>query len=131
MLQLGHINLRTQQLEAMATFYSDILGFAASQAETRPGSKSHIWLRDPQGRPAVHLQQAESPAPVDGASDCVGFHHVAFDAEQPDEWAEKLSARGVPFTRKTFDSAGLEQINLSDPDGTRIELVFVVDPSAA
>lgn len=119
-IRLGHVNIRTPRLEETAAFYSSVLGLRAGGAATRPGSDDHIWLHDDSGAAPVHLQRS-AYAVLPGES---GVHHIAFDCDDPDQWRERLSALGIAYTETRFDEAGMEQLNIADPNGIRLELTF-------
>ena len=123
MIALGHINIRTDRLEDTVRFYCDLLGFRRGEAATRPGSANHAWLFDSAGSPSIHVQAPALPAGGD-QSPRSGVHHVAFNCSGIDAWTERLKAAGVDFTRSDFPEAGMAQLNLTDPNGVRLELSF-------
>ena len=122
MIALGHVNLRTERMAETVRFYCDVLGFRAGDAATRPGSPNHVWLFDSDGSPGIHVQSATAGG---GAGEpAVGIHHVAFNCHDIEHWEQRLAAAGVPFSRSEFPEATMSQLNLTDPNGVRLELSF-------
>lgn len=121
MTRLAHVNIRTSRLADSVAFYRDVLGLSPSGAATRPGSVDHVWMRDENGNPCVHLQRTEA-APVESGG--AGLHHIAFDCDDPDAWRRKLERFGIAFDEHEFASARMLQFNLRDPNGVRVELTF-------
>lgn len=123
MTRLGHVNIRTQDLDGSVRFYRDVVGLRPGPAATRPASADHVWMHDDAGNPCIHLQRTN--AQPNGASrELPGVHHVALNCTDPDHWREKLDALDVPFREMSFGSAQLLQFNLEDPDGVRLEMLF-------
>ena len=122
MISLGHVNIRTADLERSAAFYRDIIGLTPGPAATRPDSADHVWMHDDEGRPCVHLQRNTGAEAV--AHDGAGVHHVAFNCADAASWRRKLVGVGIPYRESEFEAAGLLQFNLLDPDGVRLELLF-------
>lgn len=123
MTSLGHVNIRTQDLDASVCFYRDVIGLRPGPAATRPTSADHVWMHDDAGSPCIHLQRALTAQGCD-ANDGPGVHHVALNCTGPEGWREKLAALGVPFREMSFEAAKLLQFNLEDPDGVRLEMLF-------
>lgn len=124
MTSLGHVNIRTGDLERSVKFYRDVIGLRPGPAATRPGSKDHVWMHDAADNPCIHLQRAANSLAT--RPDGPGVHHVALDCADPDEWRRKLTALALPFKETAFDTANLLQFNIEDPDGVRLELLFQV-----
>ena len=122
MTSLGHVNIRTSQLEVSVGFYRDVLGLTPGRAATRPHSSDHVWMSDAEGRACVHLQRTNAGPP--SAAESAGVHHVAFDCTDPDAWRRKLASLGVDYTAAEFTEANLLQLNIVDPNGVRLELLF-------
>lgn len=122
MTSLGHVNIRTGDLDESLRFYRDVIGLRPAPAATRPGSADHIWMHDEQDSPCIHLQRAGISLIT--SSDGPGVHHVALNCTDPDQWRHKLGTLAVPFRETKFEEANLLQINLEDPDGVRLELLF-------
>ena len=122
MTSLAHVNIRTADLERSVAFYRDVLGLEPGPAATRPQSPDHIWMNDDEGRPCIHLQRTD--ANRSNADDLPGMHHLALACSDAPSWRAKLQSMGIDFEEKDFRAAKLHQINLLDPDGVRLELLF-------
>jgi catechol 2,3-dioxygenase-like lactoylglutathione lyase family enzyme len=122
MAQLAHVNIRTADLEGSVAFYRDILGLRPGPAATRPQSNDHVWMSDEHGNPCIHLQRTNASA-ADGREHA-GMHHLALACSDAESWREKLKSMDIDYQESEFASANLVQINLLDPDGVRIELLF-------
>lgn len=122
MISLGHVNIRTADLERSTAFYRDVIGLAPGPAATRPDSADHVWMHDDENRPCIHLQRNTGSGAL--AHDGAGVHHIAFNCVDPASWRSKLGDVDIPYGEAEFDAAGLLQFNLLDPDGVRLELLF-------
>lgn len=122
MIRLAHVNIRTADLDGSVAFYRDTLGLTPGPAATRPDSRDHRWMNDDQGYPCIHLQRATSGA-HDGR-DQTGVHHVALACSDLEGWRNRLASAGVAYKETTFPAARIVQLNLLDPDGVRLELLF-------
>ncbi len=122
MTQLAHVNIRSTDLEESVAFYRDILGLRPGPAATRPHSNDHVWMSDEHGNPCIHLQRTDAAA-ADGREHA-GMHHLALACSDAENWREKLRSMGIDHQESAFAGANLVQINLLDPDGVRIELLF-------
>ena len=59
---------------------------------------------------------------------CTGrIAHVAFNADNIDEFLERFEREGIPARRERVPKAPLQQIFLDDPNGVQIELNFPLD----
>jgi hypothetical protein len=52
------------------------------------------------------------------------MHHLALACSDAENWREKLKSLDIDYQESEFAGANLVQINLLDPDGVRIELLF-------
>ena len=125
MPKLAHVNIRSLDLEASVAFYRDVLGLAAGPAETRPQSVDHVWMSDEEANPCIHLQRTNASRADE--SEFAGLHHIAVSCVGLDHWRTKLTAMGLEYQETTSDSANIVQLNLCDPDGVRVELLFEAD----
>lgn len=122
MTSLAHVNIRTTDLDRSVAFYRDVIGLSPGPAATRPRSADHVWMSDEHGNPCIHLQRVGFPSAE--AEDHVGMHHLALACSDPDAWRRRLGAMGVEYQQSEFAAARIMQINLVDPDGVRVELLF-------
>ena len=122
MTKLAHVNIRSSNLDASVAFYRDVLGLTPGPAETRPDSMHHVWMSDEDANPCIHLQHTNAVRANEG--EFAGLHHVAVSCADLDDWRAKLKALGLEYQETEFDSAKIVQLNLCDPDGVRVELLF-------
>ena len=123
---LHHVTAITRDLEAVTTFYRDVLGLALAREEASPDDPGarHVWFGDGDGRPGTLVSFLEypdlDPAPAGGGS----LHHFALAVGSEDElaaWVDYLRARGVETT-DVLDRGPFRSIYLRDPDGRVVEI---------
>lgn len=137
--KLGHYSVRTGDLEASRSFYTEVLGLREG---FRPPFKfPGIWLyrggdeadfgvvhiigidrNDPQGLKDYLGDKDEAALTGTGAVD-----HIAFLATGLAEMRARLAARGDRCTERTVPSLGLYQLFVQDPSGVTIELNYPND----
>lgn len=138
--RLSHHGLCVSDLPRALAFYRDGLGFAEVSRLTfsDPGTQRLLGLpgarleavylrRDGTTLELLHFPQpgtqlARGPRPMNQ----VGLTHLSFLVENLDAALAKLSALGATVlaaTRLGADGVGPKAIFVTDPDGTRIELV--------
>ena len=124
---LEHCLVLTDDVEATRAFYCDALGFDVGDRPDLPFPGLWLYLG---GVPRVHVADrgpyeehseriglpASSAAPGSGAVD-----HIAFDAEDYDEVAERLRAAGVQAHPNEIPGV-LRQLFVHDPNGVKIEI---------
>jgi len=137
--KLGHYSIRTGDLEASRTFYTEILGLREG---FRPPFKfPGIWLYqsdDEADFGVVHIIGVD-PNDSQGLKDYLGdkdeaslfgtgaVDHVAFLATDLRSMRETLTLRKFSFTERTVPSLGLYQVFVSDPSGVTVELNYPND----
>jgi catechol 2,3-dioxygenase len=135
-VRIGHVHLRTADIDRVRAFYVDVLGFdVVSEARDVPG-----WggvgdlLFVAAGGYHHHLgfntwKSKDGPPQPDGVA---GLHHVAIAyptrAALADAYRRLLDA-AWPI-RQATDHGTHEAIYLSDPDGNDVELMWDRAPDA-
>ena len=116
---LDHINIRTNRLDEMVTWYRDVLGLASGPRPDFgfPGA----WLYAG-AHAAVHLV-ATSSEPTDPGQD-LRLEHGAFRAKGLKAFRDLLAARGERFELRTIEDFGILQVNVWDPDGNHLHVDF-------
>ena len=127
---IGHVHLRTSDIDRIRHFYVDVLGFdVVMEARDVPGwGTTGDVLFVAAGGYHHHLgfntwKSADGPPQPDGVA---GLHHVALLFSSRGELAKavkRLVDAGIPL-RQLTDHGTHEAIYLSDPDGNDLELMW-------
>ena len=122
-----HAGLTIRDSAAADRFYKDILGFSETWRGGRPeGTISWINMRVPDG--TDYLEYMLYPAAPPDRRQLGSAHHVALLVTDIQQALETVRARTKPDDRnhRANPSIGVNnrwQLNLFDPDGTRVELM--------
>jgi catechol 2,3-dioxygenase len=129
-VRIGHVHLRTADIDRVQAFYVDIMGFdVVHEARDVPGwGTTGDLLFVSAGGYHHHLgfntwKSAGGPAQPDGVT---GLHHVALNFSSQTALAEtvrRLVDAGVPLRQLTDHGTHLA-VYLSDPDGNDLELAW-------
>jgi catechol 2,3-dioxygenase len=129
-VRIGHVHLRTADIDRVREFYVDILGFdVIFQARDVPGwGTTGDILFVSAGGYHHHLgfntwKSADGPAQPDGVA---GLHHVALNFSSKARLAQAVSRLvdvGWPL-RQLSDHGTHLAVYLSDPDGNDLELAW-------
>lgn len=120
---LGHLNLRVHDLDAMAHFYRDQVGFQEMTRLKRDnGDTWLIYLRITDDQYLELMTGAETTmAPPDGPA---GVTHFCFTIDDLDAEKVRLSAAGIELTSEIkLGQDGNRGAWIVDPEGNRIELM--------
>jgi len=122
-----HIGLTVKDPAAADRFYKDTLGFSETWRGGRPeGTISWINMRVPDG--TDYLEYMLYPAAPPNRRQLGSAHHVALLVPDIQQALETVRARLTPgdANRGATPNIGVNnrwQLNLFDPDGTRVELM--------
>jgi catechol 2,3-dioxygenase len=129
-VRVGHVHLRTADIDRVRAFYVDIMGFdVVMEARDVPGwGGTGDILFVSAGGYHHHLgfntwKSAGAPPQPDGVT---GLHHVALNFSTRGRLAEvvqRLVDAGVEL-RQLSDHGTHEAVYLSDPDGNDLELAW-------
>jgi catechol 2,3-dioxygenase len=129
-VRVGHVHLRTSDIDRVRRFYVDILGFdVVAEARDVPGwGTTGDLLFVSAGGYHHHLgfntwKSGGGPPQPDGVA---GLHHVALSYPSRRSLADayrRLKAADWPI-RQTADHGTHEAIYVSDPDGNDVELMW-------
>ena len=120
---LDHVNIRTANLVPMSAFYERVLGL--NKGPRPPFSFGGAWHYCG-GIAAVHLVEVrKAPAGKEPR-----LEHFAFRAKGMKTFLEKLRQEEIPFDVRVVPESGIQQVNVSDPDGNHIEVQFLPDDRA-
>jgi len=120
---LDHVNIRTANLAPMSAFYEQVLGL--SKGPRPPFSFGGAWHYCG-GVAAVHLVEVRK-APTGKEP---RLEHFAFRANGMKLFLKKLKQENIPFDIRVVPESGIQQVNVSDPDGNHIEIQFLPDDRA-
>ncbi|MGC3937315.1 VOC family protein [Roseobacter sp. EG26] len=121
--QLDHVNLRTNKLEEMVAWYSNILGLKDGPRPDFPFPGAWMYAGS---TAAVHLVAAGGDESVGSESD-LKLEHFAFSATGSAEFVARLQENGEKFHRNELASINIVQFNIWDPDGNHIHVDFPLD----
>jgi lactoylglutathione lyase len=125
--QAIHVGILVGNLDAAMKFYNGILGFQEFWRGSAATSKTLSWvnMRVPDGTDYIEFMlYGEKPAPDRRGS----AHHLCLVVPDADKAVAALDARPAraSYTRPVEIRTGINrrrQVNLFDPDGTRVELM--------
>ena len=130
LVRIGHVHLRTANIDRVRAFYVDVLGFdVVHEARDVPGwGTTGDVLFVSAGGYHHHLgfntwKSADGPEQPDGVT---GLHHVALNFSTRKRLAEtvgRLVDAGIPLRQLTDHGTHLA-VYLSDPDGNDLELAW-------
>jgi len=125
---VDHVNILTDDLEATASFYEQVLGLTRSANSTIGKGTAGYWMRDAAGNAIVHLvdrttagnrYDAYRPGQPTNA-----LHHFAMRCTGFAETAAKIEELRLAHRVAEHPALGLRQIFLVDPNAVNLELNF-------
>jgi catechol 2,3-dioxygenase-like lactoylglutathione lyase family enzyme len=138
-----HVLIFTEDLEASHDFYVNMIGLRVGWRPDFPFPGYWLYLGE---SACIHLAlstsirnpgdentsgEASSDYVLEGQKgDSKGtgrIAHVAFNADNIEEFLERFEKAGVPARRERVPKAPLQQIFIEDPNGVQVELNFPLD----
>ncbi len=121
LIELNHVTVRTQDMEATRKFYGDVLGL-------NPGWRPDLgfpgyWLYCG-NRPVIHVVPPGQEIGGGDAEESGNLDHVAFLGQDIDELRDRLVKSGTTFRERYIPDGQRRQIFLFDPNSVLIELNF-------
>lgn len=114
---LDHVNIRTDNLKEMTSFYSKVLGLKKGK---RPAFKfGGAWLYCG-NRATVHLVEVKKQAKAKNAQ----LEHFAFKANDINGTLKKLQNFGSDYETRIIPGGKIRQVHAYDPDGNHVEIAF-------
>ena len=114
MLQIDHINIHANDPDAVAAFFTQLLGVKSGST---PSEFEVIWLYSGE-QPFIHIQR-RNPNKGRGQS---WLDHVAFGPCDFDEMLERVTEQGLVHRIGGLPSMGMRQIFVEGPEGIKVEL---------
>ena len=128
-LKLHHINLATQNVARMDTFYRDVMGLERETQGLPVLEKNKGYAGDvafvTDGAIQTHLAEQDNLAGFNAGKivNPVAKGHIAYRTDDLDGFIAHLDAQGVPYSDWGHAAvAGWRQIFFYDPDGNVIEV---------
>jgi catechol 2,3-dioxygenase-like lactoylglutathione lyase family enzyme len=123
---LHHVTALTRDLDAVTTFYRDVLGLGLVVEEANPDDPDarHFWFGNADGAAGSLVSFLEYPELEETPAGAGGVHHFALAVGSPEEleaWVDYLRARGVETT-DVLERGRFRSIYLRDPDGRLVEI---------
>ena len=122
-----HVGILVGNLDASMKFYNGILGFQEFWRGSAANSKTLSWvnMRVPDGTDYVEFMLYDEKPPPDRRGSA---HHICLVVPDAEKAVAALDARPAraSYTRAVEIRTGINrkrQVNLFDPDGTRVELM--------
>ena len=133
---LWHVGILVGDLDAADSFYNGILGFKETWRGTKnPAVLSWVHAMVPDGKDFVEFMLYSELPDADKRG---RFHHLCLEVPELDKARAVLQERAsrIGYTQPMEITTGVNrkrQLNLYDPDGTRVELMepHTVDGSVA
>ena len=118
--KLDHVNVRTDNLDAMVAWYKDILGMNVGDRPNFGFPGAWMYVGD---QAVVHLIGVEGDAGAGSEGD-LKLEHFALSATGMKEFEARLTAAGEKFQRRDVPGGVITQYNIWDPDGNHIHIDF-------
>jgi catechol 2,3-dioxygenase-like lactoylglutathione lyase family enzyme len=123
-LQLDHVNIRTDKLAEMIHFYEDVLGLISGVRPNFPFPGAWIYVGE---NPVIHLVGVDKEC----ASVEPKIEHFAFRATGLTKLTERLAKAGIQHSIDPVPGVPIVQVNLEDVDGNHIHIDFHADELSA
>ncbi len=120
---LGHIAIRTRDIEKSLLFYKEVLGFEEAFRMNEPdGNPWIIYLSVVPGQFIELFPNGTIPSDLNNQT--IGFTHVCFEVDDAHAVCELLRRKGAPIDKEVaLGRSGGKQFWTHDPDGNPIELM--------
>jgi catechol 2,3-dioxygenase-like lactoylglutathione lyase family enzyme len=122
LLDIQHVAIRTDDLEATNDFYTGVLGMTIADRPNFafPGS----WLQ--MGETMIHVLAGKAGMDDDGGftPGSSAVDHLALGAKGFDGFKKNIIDREMPWRENDIPEFGLWQLFIKDPNGITIELNF-------
>lgn len=115
--EINHLNIMTHDMDRMAKFYGEVLGFKVGWRPDFPSKGAWMYLGD---KPLIHLVEIEQ----ERRSIEPRVSHFAFTGTGILEFADNLKRLDIPFATRSVPNSELVQVVLLDPDGNVFEILF-------
>jgi len=124
--KLDHVNVRTENVDAMIAWYTNILGMRSGDRPNFAFPGAWMYIGD---QAAVHLVGVEKDSGF-GSESNLKLEHFAIAATGLKEFQAKLDAAGEKYERRDVPGGIITQFNIWDPDGNHIHIDFPTSEAA-
>jgi catechol 2,3-dioxygenase-like lactoylglutathione lyase family enzyme len=125
MLAIDHVNIRSQDVDALCGFYVDVFDLSAKKA---PGTRHGYWLSPGQDKPAlIHLVASETASSFDRPQ----LEHVGYRSLGLSTWLLRLGRLGHVHSVEPHPDFGLVRLGFRDLDGNRVHVDFPLSEHTA
>jgi len=121
---IDHVNIRTPLFEESIAFFEQALGLRRGPAASAGGRADNMWLYNEEGRALIHVNGPRQGEAIAERGSVSRLHHVALACTGLAATRARLAAMGVEVHEVRLASRGLLQLNIADPNGILIELLF-------
>lgn len=129
--RLDHVNIITDDLDATARFYAQLLGLERRDAPPPLTPANAQWMYDTRGKAVLHINSTDCPRAFDRAvhpgAETGAIHHVALGCTGFDTLIARITAMGLAHQVNTITAIGLRQVFVADPNNVLLELNFFGD----
>lgn len=116
-----HVNIRTNNLDAMIDWYGDILGLYPGPRPDFGFPGAWLYLKS---HPLIHLVQEDQDVSSGGP---ITLEHFALRATGITEFLAKLESLGIQAQVNQVPDLPIVQVNIYDPDNNHIHIDFSKD----
>jgi len=128
-MRIGHIAIRTGNIDACLDFYCKKLGFTeAFRMHDDSGKLTTMYLNISPGQFLEIFPNGTEKQETGSSS--IGYSHLCIEVENAAKTFEELSTRGIPIDREL--QTGLSKCKMfwtHDPDGNSIEFMELTPES--
>jgi Lactoylglutathione lyase and related lyases len=125
---IDHVNILTDDLDATARFYEQVLGLTRTDNPAIGSASRGAWMRDAAGNAIIHLvwkdPATDRYAGYEPGRPTNALHHVAFRCSDYAGTLAVLDAMAVPYRVSDREHLALRQVFLTDPNAINVELNF-------
>jgi catechol 2,3-dioxygenase-like lactoylglutathione lyase family enzyme len=118
---LDHVNIRTAEVDRLATFYGDVLGLTRGPRPAFPFGGAWLYCG---AKAVIHLVDASDAPPHSYDPLVLGLSHFAFSATGLAAFVARLQRMQLPHRVAQLPDRPLTQVNLRDPDGNSLHVDF-------